>query len=255
MNKRYVLGGVLTLLLANPAYAAFNCATPPSCASLGYDQSVSDCEGKAILRCPFDKNNNNAVWCSQLVCGSGEAVINGACEKVYASCKDAEEMVTKDEFKASNCLLGLVDSVMVYKPNGELMECYPSCCGKAESLACESIAREPEEDGSSSGSSGSSGNSGGDWCLRPDWDCVKRCLAEKGETWDGTYTINTDNERDCYSGCQIQELCYDMHGSNGQLLAGVSLPSFRSIAAAECQDKYVKHLAQLDEDDFEVYIG
>lgn len=244
MNKRYVLGGVLTLLLANPAYAAFNCATPPSCASLGYDQSVSDCEGKAILRCPFDKNNDNAVWCSQLACESGEAVIHGVCEKVYTSCKDAEEMVTKDEFKASNCILGLVDSVRVYNTHGELMECYPSCCGKAESMACESIAREPDEGGSSSGSSGSSGSSSGTgrYCRQIDMNCYKECAGDENL-----------NDGNCISECAYDTLCYN--DGQGQDNMFALSPSFRSIAAAECQDKYVKHLAQLDEDDFEVYIG
>lgn len=251
MNKRYVLGGVLTLLLANPAYAAFNCTNSPTCKSLGYDQSVSDCKGKAVLRCPFDKDNVNAVWCNNLVCDSGEAVINGVCRPVYNSCSEADGMVTKSQFKASYCLSGLVDSVVVYKPNGDKMECYPSCCGKSESLACESIANIPDQ----GGSSGSSGGSEGDWCLRTDWDCVKQCVAGKGEEWDNNYIINNDVERDCYSACQVRELCYEMHGNDTKSFAGVSMPSFKSIAAEECYDKYVKHLAQLDEDDFEVYEG
>ena len=36
-----------------PAYAALDCATPPTCAELGYKQTETDCAGKFMLKCPF----------------------------------------------------------------------------------------------------------------------------------------------------------------------------------------------------------
>ena len=54
------------LFLANPIVAAEdeNCEKLPSCEELGYTMSVSDCEGKSTLRCPFEPDNDNTVYCS-----------------------------------------------------------------------------------------------------------------------------------------------------------------------------------------------
>ena len=48
MRKTSLLAGAALLLGAYTATAAedYTCGTPPTCAELGYDQSVSDCSGK-----------------------------------------------------------------------------------------------------------------------------------------------------------------------------------------------------------------
>lgn len=52
--KRTILA--LTILTsASSAFAAIDCATLPSCASLGYSESAGSCKGK-YLTCPFDSS-------------------------------------------------------------------------------------------------------------------------------------------------------------------------------------------------------
>ncbi len=60
INKKHALGSVLTLILANPAYAAINCATPPTCADLGYADTKSSCTGK-WLPCPMDSTKTKGL--------------------------------------------------------------------------------------------------------------------------------------------------------------------------------------------------
>ena len=57
--KKYLLLS-LAMAVALPAYAALDCAEPPTCDDLGYTQSASDCAGQFILKCPFDET---AVFC------------------------------------------------------------------------------------------------------------------------------------------------------------------------------------------------
>lgn len=54
----------LIILAATPALAAINCATLPTCSSLGYTQTVAQCNAKGLsyLKCPFD---TTAVFCEQ----------------------------------------------------------------------------------------------------------------------------------------------------------------------------------------------
>ena len=57
--KKYLLLS-LAMAVALPAYAALDCATPPTCAELGYTQSETDCAGQFMLKCPFDETK---VFC------------------------------------------------------------------------------------------------------------------------------------------------------------------------------------------------
>lgn len=64
MRKTSLLISAAALLLgAGTATAAedYTCATPPTCASLGYTDTVANCSGKKMLRCPFDTSK---VFCS-----------------------------------------------------------------------------------------------------------------------------------------------------------------------------------------------
>lgn len=56
MKKTSLLIGTALIFGAHAATAAedYACATPPSCAELGYNQTVNDCAGKKMIKCPFD---------------------------------------------------------------------------------------------------------------------------------------------------------------------------------------------------------
>ena len=43
--------------------AGVDCSVIPTCAEMGFTKSVTDCDGKTLLRCPFDITNDNAVFC------------------------------------------------------------------------------------------------------------------------------------------------------------------------------------------------
>ena len=57
--KKYLLLS-LAMAVSLPAYAALDCATPPTCDELGYTMSSDDCAGQFMLKCPFD---NTLVFC------------------------------------------------------------------------------------------------------------------------------------------------------------------------------------------------
>ena len=55
MRKYLLLAGAALIGLSGSAYAAINCAVPPTCDELGYTMTTSDCSGMATLKCPFDQ--------------------------------------------------------------------------------------------------------------------------------------------------------------------------------------------------------
>ena len=66
---------MLGSLAASGAAAAQTCATPPSCETLGFTKSETDCEGLEALKCPFDQSK---LYCPQ---GGGDdtsAAVPGA---------------------------------------------------------------------------------------------------------------------------------------------------------------------------------
>ena len=54
LKKKHVLGSVLSVVLACPAYAELNCETQPSCKELGYRNTETSCENGKFIYCPFD---------------------------------------------------------------------------------------------------------------------------------------------------------------------------------------------------------
>lgn len=133
MNNKYALGSIFTILLANPAYSAINCATLPSCASLGFKQTPYECSGRPMLKCPFDTSK---VYCG---CKPDQKGINGICytmlpsngydcdtmgyiydTSVVESCKAYIECTTPQYFK---------------EPNGRILECYPRECSVSSSCS------------------------------------------------------------------------------------------------------------------------
>ena len=80
-----VFGSLLCLVSGIGAVRAQTCATPPSCASLGYTMTSSDCSGQPTLVCPFDAS---AVFCAGTASSGGAggstsmpAECNGNCVK------------------------------------------------------------------------------------------------------------------------------------------------------------------------------
>lgn len=63
MRKTSLLAGAALLLGAYTATAAedYTCATPPTCAELGYTDAAANCEGKMMLKCPFDLTKVNCM--------------------------------------------------------------------------------------------------------------------------------------------------------------------------------------------------
>ena len=60
--KRIYMSGLfgLTVLLAASTASAQTCVKAPDCAEIGFTKTAADCEGKTILKCPFDTNQ---VYC------------------------------------------------------------------------------------------------------------------------------------------------------------------------------------------------
>ena len=82
-----IFGSLLCLMSGIGAVRAQTCATPPSCASLGYTMTSSDCSGQPTLVCPFDAS---AVFCAGTASSGGAggsssssmpAECNGNCVK------------------------------------------------------------------------------------------------------------------------------------------------------------------------------
>ena len=81
-----IFGSLLCLMSGIGAVRAQTCATPPSCASLGYTMTSSDCSGQPTLVCPFDAS---AVFCAGTASSgnsSGGSTGGGAGSGLTESC-------------------------------------------------------------------------------------------------------------------------------------------------------------------------
>ena len=152
MNNKNTLYGILTILFANPAYAALDCKVQPTCAELGYSKEVSgDCSDYVL--CPFDTSykkcltttsepidcsnynlticppNGVCVSCNDggttkyalAGCKSGYFEDKGiSCQKAYASC-EAAGYFSDDTNR--NCS----DENWIFLTNGNVKTCLTSC--------------------------------------------------------------------------------------------------------------------------------
>ena len=77
MRKYLLLAGAALIGLGSSAYAAINCAEPPTCEELGYAYSSTECTGQSTLKCPFDQTK---VFCgepsSSVTCTVGAVLYN-----------------------------------------------------------------------------------------------------------------------------------------------------------------------------------
>lgn len=81
ISPKYILRASLTtlalVLLTSKTAAAQSCAVPPSCETLGYVRSISDCGAASSLKCPFDQSK---VFCvtnlGGKACNIGDILFN-----------------------------------------------------------------------------------------------------------------------------------------------------------------------------------
>ena len=62
MRKYLLLAGAALIGLGGSAYAAIDCAVPPTCEELGFAYSSAKCDGQSTLKCPFDQTK---VFCGE----------------------------------------------------------------------------------------------------------------------------------------------------------------------------------------------
>ena len=62
MKQYLLLAGAALIGWGEPAFAAIDCAVPPTCDELGYAYSSAECYEQTILKCPFD---DTKVYCSE----------------------------------------------------------------------------------------------------------------------------------------------------------------------------------------------
>ena len=62
MRKYLLMAGAALIGLGGSAYAAIDCAVPPTCDELGYAYPADWCKGLSTLKCPFDQTK---VFCGE----------------------------------------------------------------------------------------------------------------------------------------------------------------------------------------------
>ena len=140
----------LAMAVALPAYAALDCATPPTCAQLGYIQSASDCAGKFMLKCPFSDED---FFCGGEDC-EAQGYIHESCGTYmngYPCPQDSTkfkcvEMLSKekcavDGYTVTSCASGYYASETCYH-DSTYVKCAKDSCsvgnlpGSAADCAC-----------------------------------------------------------------------------------------------------------------------
>ena len=105
--KNLILASVCfsAMLLNIQNVQAQTCVTPPSCYSLGYTKTVSQCSGKAMLKCPLDTsmvfcdNSSSSSGGTTTSCPSGYFPYND----IYPSCNDPNKNKLIEHSSAKGC--------------------------------------------------------------------------------------------------------------------------------------------------------
>lgn len=116
MEKKYLLLGLMAILLANPASSQDCPSVEPTCDEMGYVNTAEECDGKQTVRCPFDTTK---LFCGGASgsCPDGKIEVNELCYPNYDSCEDAGYYTT-----SQGC-----GTVKIYV-KGEETTCYIHCC-------------------------------------------------------------------------------------------------------------------------------
>ena len=154
MKKYLLLAGVGFCCVSGAAWAAFDCATPPSCDELGYAYEEIDCDGQTTLKCPFD---DAKVYCPNPASPAEKCIAEGystdPCVEVdktcpydesYHTCKPLDVMSCADipgaftNPSTCNCSIGYVKVKLIdncYRCVTNENEC-PEVNGKHVCQAC-----------------------------------------------------------------------------------------------------------------------
>ena len=105
--KNLILASVCfsAMLLNIQNVQAQTCVTPPSCYSLGYTKTVSQCSGKAMLKCPLDTsmvfcdNSSSSSGGTTTSCPSGYLPYND----IYPSCNETNKTKLEQHYTAKGC--------------------------------------------------------------------------------------------------------------------------------------------------------
>lgn len=278
INKNYVYG-ILTLLFANPAYAALDCKQQPTCESLGYSKTVAaNCPADGTIACPFDPSykkcvvtatqsydcatvgftkSNKTTWCKN--------VIKCPIDQSYTLCKwldctalgfdrsycpsggiceecVADENATK-KYKLTGCQSGYVFKETCYKT-------YASCTAanyyETNPGGCSTVSIYLNDGSkktcyscSSSSSSSDDGSSGGNTDLLG--DCYEACADDCNQN-----TNNCAGYSACISNCNLN-YGFNMEVPQTLLLAQTNKTEFKKLYTEALE-------AAQDEADCAVYI-
>ena len=105
--KNLILASVCfsAMLLNIQNVQAQTCVTPPSCYSLGYTKTVSQCSGKAMLKCPLD---TSMVFCDNSSSSSGGTTTSCPFgyvpyNDIYPSCNETNKNKLIEHSSAKGC--------------------------------------------------------------------------------------------------------------------------------------------------------
>ncbi|MBE6444218.1 MAG: hypothetical protein E7020_06100 [Alphaproteobacteria bacterium] len=268
--KKYLL--LCTALTISPsAYAALNCAIPPTCEALGYKQTASDCAGQFMLKCPFD---DNAVFCGGSSCSSGQLFIDGSCRKVYTSCNNAGLAGIEDVSNPACTLQG--GDEMIYLTDGSKIDCWLQSCDMGcdpgevwySSLsACHATVERCADEGYATLNEilDANGNLINENCRSDEADYHPyRNVDTRLDCWASSCTKAPDDS----SSSSSSDGGANLNGSVTSTCRDASMEycfeydllqkgtiSIALLSQEECYDKYVKALLSVVENDFGVYRG
>lgn len=219
MASKNKLLSILTVLIANPAYAAMDCNNQPSCTTLGYSkENVAGCASDGYIFCPFDTSYKkciaNTIRCpaNASSCTHHIRCNNNVCQVAYYNCEDAGYFPSVPGGGSCN-----PNKVTITLRNGSTKTCYADCRATSNA-SCNS------EGYYSPGS------------------CSDRSL-----DWINIYLPTSGTDLNC-------EMCVgsDYKTSAQSKIETITIASMDEKA---CQDKYVLNLeSSVDEDDCSVYI-
>ena len=154
MRKYLLLCTALTI--SSSAYAALDCATPPTCEEWGFTMTTSDCAGKFVLRCPREPNNDNAVFCTKEISCENEGYISAVADGYICTAVTSNGKTCYKDCQQSNCGTGFVaegDNVaydsagkaiaLLYNNKYYLPKTF-SCGGRTFAVAQQNIADNPQ---------------------------------------------------------------------------------------------------------------
>lgn len=231
MISKNKLLSILTVLIANPAYAAMDCKTPPDCATLGFSKSnVANCASDGYMYCPFDTSYkkcvkftntltcpDNATSCTlNVTCPTNLTYIPAvnSCEKTYYNCEDAGLYPT--DLADNNYINYCEDGNSVYGYDGQALACYDYC------------------EANSSASCGALGYS--------DSGCSSTEIGI-----DVDVSLSSGDTLHCY-------ICVPEDEYHTASLMKPDAVMLANISDEQCRQKYVKQLAAIDIDDCVDYI-